>query len=146
MSALIESLDENQRAVALALVGPVRVLAGAGSGKTRALTYRLARFLDTGMPAERILLLTFTNRSAKEMLKRVGELCGPDALRITGGTFHHVANALSEHFQPALDPGGRFHDQLSKYLNKRAEYVKAIWSAINWNTINARYAAARKDG
>ena len=102
------TLNDEQRAVVMAARAPLLINACAGSGKTRALTYRLARFLDTGMPAERILLLTFTNRSAKEMLKRVGELCGPDALRITGGTFHHVANALLKRHAEAIGYGENF--------------------------------------
>lgn len=102
------TLNDEQRAVVMAPRGPLLINACAGSGKTRALTYRLARFLDTGMPPERILLLTFTNRSAKEMLKRVGELCGPDALRITGGTFHHVANALLKRHAEAIGYGDNF--------------------------------------
>ena len=88
------ALNDEQRAVALAPRGPLLILAGAGSGKTRALIYRVARFLDTGIPPERILLLTFTNRAAKEMVKRVGELVGPEAMKIMGGTFHHVGNAI----------------------------------------------------
>ncbi len=96
------ALNDEQRAVALAGRGPLLVLAGAGSGKTRALIYRVARFLDTGIPAERILLLTFTNRAAKEMVKRVGELVGPEALKIMGGTFHHVGNALLRRHAEAI--------------------------------------------
>lgn len=88
------ALNDEQRAVALAPRGPLLVLAGAGSGKTRALIYRVARLLDTGVPPERILLLTFTNRAAKEMVKRVSELVGPEAMKIMGGTFHHVGNAI----------------------------------------------------
>lgn len=88
------ALNDEQRAVALAPRGPLLILAGAGSGKTRALIYRVARFLDTGIPPERILLLTFTNRAAKEMVKRVSELVGPEAMKIMGGTFHHVGNAI----------------------------------------------------
>ncbi len=102
------ALNDEQRAVVLAPRGPLLINACAGSGKTRALTYRLARFLDTGIPPERILLLTFTNRAAKEMLKRVGELCGPDALRIAGGTFHHVANSLLKRHAEAIGYGDNF--------------------------------------
>lgn len=70
------------------------VIAGAGSGKTRTLTYRVARLLASGVPAWRILLLTFTNKAAKEMLERVRQLAGMEAGDLWGGTFHSVANRI----------------------------------------------------
>lgn len=70
------------------------VIAGAGSGKTRTLTYRVARLLECGVPAWRILLLTFTNKAAREMLERVSSLAGMHAGQIWGGTFHSVANRI----------------------------------------------------
>ena len=96
------ALNEEQRAVALADRGPLLIQAGAGSGKTRALIYRVARFLDTGIPPERILLLTFTNRSSKEMVRRVSELVGPEAMKVMGGTFHHVGNAILKRHAEAI--------------------------------------------
>jgi DNA helicase-2/ATP-dependent DNA helicase PcrA len=87
-------LNPEQRAVVLASGGPMLVIAGAGSGKTRALTYRVARLLGEGVPPDRLLLCTFTNRAAREMLRRVEELCGVDTRGLWGGTFHHVANLL----------------------------------------------------
>ena len=87
-------LNDEQRAVVEAGDGPKLVIAGAGTGKTRALTYRVARLLDRGVPAARILLLTFTNKAAKEMLRRVENLAGPEAEQVWGGTFHHIANIL----------------------------------------------------
>ena len=70
------------------------VIAGAGSGKTRTLTYRVARLLDSGIAPWRILLLTFTNKAAREMLERVTQLTGQSSSQIWGGTFHSVANRL----------------------------------------------------
>lgn len=72
--------------------GPALVIAGAGSGKTRTLTYRVAYLIEQGVPAERILLLTFTNKAAKEMLRRVAGLIESDVSQMWGGTFHHMAN------------------------------------------------------
>ena len=74
--------------------GPVLVIAGAGSGKTRTLVYRLAWLLEQGVPAESILLLTFTRRSAQEMLWRAGQLSARSARRVPGGTFHATSNML----------------------------------------------------
>ncbi len=70
------------------------VIAGAGSGKTRTLTYRVARLLECGVAPWRILLLTFTNKAAREMLERVATLTGTGAGQIWGGTFHSVANRI----------------------------------------------------
>ncbi len=88
------ALNEEQFAAATADPGPLLVIAGAGSGKTRTLTYRVAFLLESGVPAERILLLTFTNKAAKEMLRRVTELIPHDLSRLWGGTFHHVGHRL----------------------------------------------------
>src|SRR3954470_23407738 len=83
-------LSDEQRAVALCEQRPTLVVAGAGSGKTRALTYRVAHLLETGTAPEKILLLTFTNKSAREMMARVAQLCRIDPRKLWGGTFHHV--------------------------------------------------------
>src|SRR5437868_8382242 len=79
-------LSDEQRAVALCDPVPTLVVAGAGSGKTRALTYRVAHLLETGTPPERIVLLTFTNKSAREMMSRVGALCRIETRKLWGGT------------------------------------------------------------
>jgi DNA helicase II / ATP-dependent DNA helicase PcrA len=95
-------LNQEQRDIAMAENGPLMVLAGAGTGKTRALTFRVARFLDMGLSPDGIILLTFTNRAAKEMVSRIEEICGPAAKRILGGTFHHVANILLRRYANAI--------------------------------------------
>jgi len=74
--------------------GPALVLAGAGTGKTRVVTYRVARLIEAGTLAENILLLTFTNKAAREMLRRVEFLIGMNISGLFGGTFHHIANLL----------------------------------------------------
>lgn len=87
-------LNEEQRAVVGAGAGPILVIAGAGSGKTRAVTYRVARLIEAGVSPARILLVTFTNRAAREMLGRVETLLGAEVRRVWGGTFHSIANRL----------------------------------------------------
>jgi len=89
-----KDLNPSQLEVVMAGDGPLLVIAGAGSGKTRTLTYRVARLVDAGVPPQRILLLTFTNKAAREMLTRVERLLGGEVRRITGGTFHHVGNLV----------------------------------------------------
>jgi DNA helicase-2/ATP-dependent DNA helicase PcrA len=91
-------LNEQQIAVVEAGDGPILVVAGAGSGKTRTLTWRVARLLHDGVSPESVLLLTFTNKAAHEMLRRVEEVARVETRRIAGGTFHHVAHEiLREH-------------------------------------------------
>ena len=87
-------LNPQQFAAVTAPPGPSLVIAGAGSGKTRTLTYRVAYLLDNGIPAKNILLLTFTNKAAREMLDRVEQLVPQDTHDIWGGTFHSVGNKI----------------------------------------------------
>ncbi|MBU6180642.1 MAG: UvrD-helicase domain-containing protein, partial [Verrucomicrobia bacterium] len=87
-------LNEKQFAAVTAPPGPALVIAGAGSGKTRTLTYRVAYLLDNGVRPANILLLTFTNKAAREMLERVGELVPHDLRDLWGGTFHSVGNRI----------------------------------------------------
>lgn len=87
-------LNDAQRSAVTALPGPALVIAGAGSGKTRTLTYRVAYLLEQGVPADRILLLTFTNKAAKEMMGRVSDLIGHDMSDLWGGTFHSIGHRV----------------------------------------------------
>ncbi|MBV8588349.1 MAG: ATP-dependent helicase [Verrucomicrobia bacterium] len=87
-------LNEDQYGAVTAGPGPALVLAGAGSGKTRTLTYRVAWLLDNGVEPEHILLLTFTNKAAREMLARVRALLPMETQAIWGGTFHSIGNRL----------------------------------------------------
>ncbi|HZL14017.1 MAG TPA: UvrD-helicase domain-containing protein, partial [Verrucomicrobiae bacterium] len=83
-------LNPQQLAAVTAPPGPALVIAGAGSGKTRTLTYRVAYLLEQGIPADRILLLTFTNKAAGEMMRRVSDLIGRELRELWGGTFHSI--------------------------------------------------------
>ncbi len=90
-------LNAQQCAAVTAPPGPALVIAGAGSGKTRTLTYRVAYLLEQGIPAERILLLTFTNKAAREMMRRVTDLLGQQLNALWGGTFHSIGNRILRH-------------------------------------------------
>ena len=87
-------LNDQQYAAVTSGPGPALVLAGAGSGKTRTLTYRVAWLLDNGVEPGSILLLTFTNKAAREMLARVAELVPLETRAIWGGTFHSIGNRI----------------------------------------------------
>jgi DNA helicase II / ATP-dependent DNA helicase PcrA len=101
------ALNQQQLAAVTAGDGPSLVIAGAGSGKTRTLVYRVAYLIDSGIDPSHILLLTFTRKSAQEMLQRAGELIGVRSERVCGGTFHSVANMLLRRYGRAigLEPG-----------------------------------------
>jgi DNA helicase-2/ATP-dependent DNA helicase PcrA len=88
------ALNPQQLEVVMAGEGAILVIAGAGTGKTRTLVFRVARLLERGVPPDEIMLCTFTNKAAREMLKRVEELIGSQARQVLGGTFHHVANRI----------------------------------------------------
>ncbi|MDC0087957.1 ATP-dependent helicase [Akkermansiaceae bacterium] len=87
-------LNEQQFAAVSAKPGPALVIAGAGSGKTRTLTHRVAYLLDQGVDAGNILLLTFTNKAAREMMDRVNELVPQDMSALWSGTFHSIGNRI----------------------------------------------------
>ncbi len=93
--AWLAGLNDEQRSAVLHDGGPLLVIAGAGSGKTRTLASRVARLIDEGVSPDRVLLLTFTRRAAAEMLRRAGGLVDRQATgRVWGGTFHSIANRL----------------------------------------------------
>jgi DNA helicase-2/ATP-dependent DNA helicase PcrA len=87
-------LNDEQYAAVTAADGPCLILAGAGSGKTRTLTYRVAYLIHRGVPPHSILLLTFTNKAAREMLNRVEDLTGVSRREFLGGTFHSVGQRI----------------------------------------------------
>jgi len=103
----LDELNTAQREAVTAGGGPLLIVAGAGTGKTRTLACRVAYLIEQGIAPERILLLTFTRRAAAEMLRRAGGLIGSSddglAGRVWGGTFHAVANRLLRIYGRALD-------------------------------------------
>lgn len=101
-------LNAPQYAAVTATEGPVLVIAGAGSGKTRTLVYRVAHLIQNGVDPESILLLTFTRKSSQEMLWRAGRILSDSCNRVTGGTFHSVANMLLRRYGGRLGFGAGF--------------------------------------
>ena len=101
-------LNDEQLKVVMEEGGPLLVIAGAGSGKTRTLTYRVARLIESGVKPERILLSTFTNKAANAMLARVRTLIDKDISRLWGGTFHHNAHLILRRNAHLLGYGNNF--------------------------------------
>ena len=90
MADLLKDLNDAQKQAVVAMDGPMMVIAGAGSGKTRVLTYKVAYLISQGVDPFNILALTFTNKAAMEMKNRVAELVGSEAQNVWMGTFHSV--------------------------------------------------------
>ncbi|MEE9383551.1 MAG: ATP-dependent helicase [Nannocystaceae bacterium] len=99
---LAHDLNEEQRAVVEADPQPLLVLAGAGTGKTRTLTYRVARLVARGCPPPRLMLMTFTNRASREMIMRVQRILAVDMRQCAAGTFHHVGNRLLRQYADTI--------------------------------------------
>jgi DNA helicase-2/ATP-dependent DNA helicase PcrA len=97
-----EVLNAQQLSAVTHREGPLLVVAGAGSGKTRTLIYRVARLIESGVPPGAILLLTFTRRASQEMLRRVEQLVGERGGEVAGGTFHSFANLVLRRFGVAI--------------------------------------------
>ena len=103
-----DALNPEQLAAVQAPDGPILVLAAAGTGKTRTLVYRVAFLAQRGVAPEGILLLTFTNRAAREMLERAATLTGGGVSGIWGGTFHHMANRILRRYASLIGFGSDY--------------------------------------
>jgi DNA helicase-2/ATP-dependent DNA helicase PcrA len=101
-------LNPEQLRVVMHPGGPMLALAGAGTGKTRTLVYRACRLIEDGVPPSRIMLLTFTNKAAREMLERVERLVLGGAGRVTGGTFHSAGHRILRRYASLLGYSQRF--------------------------------------
>jgi DNA helicase-2/ATP-dependent DNA helicase PcrA len=86
----LDELNDIQRKAVVQTEGPIMVIAGPGSGKTRVLTYKIAHLINTGVPPWQILALTFTNKAAREMKERIEAVVGSSARRVWAGTFHSI--------------------------------------------------------
>ena len=97
-----KELNPAQHEAVTAVDGPLLVIAGAGTGKTRTLVYRVAHLVDIGIDPRSILLLTFTRRASEEMLRRASLLIDSRCAQVSGGTFHSFANTVLRHFGPKI--------------------------------------------
>jgi DNA helicase-2/ATP-dependent DNA helicase PcrA len=131
-----QELNAEQLEVVMAGDGPMLVIAGAGSGKTRTLTYRVSRLIEDGIDPAEILLLTFTNKASREMLSRVELLVTTDTRRIWGGTFHSVGNRLLRRYADAIGYRSSFSildDEDAK------EMMESAVSSLGIKTLEKRF-------
>ncbi len=105
---ILNDLNEQQKDVVLNGDGPCLVLAGAGSGKTRVITYRTAYLLSQGINPENILLMTFTNKAAREMTERIKALTGMEGYLPFAGTFHHIAYKILKKYAETIEYKNNF--------------------------------------
>ena len=119
----LDQLNDSQRAAVTCTEGASLIVAGAGSGKTRVLTYRIAYLLQQGVPASRIMALTFTNKAAREMKDRIQKLVGEEARYLMMGTFHHVCTKL---LRPNTDKLGFTRDFTIYDTTDSKSVIKAI--------------------
>jgi DNA helicase-2/ATP-dependent DNA helicase PcrA len=131
-----DELNAEQLDVVMAGEGPLLVIAGAGSGKTRALTYRVSRLIEDGVDPSEILIVTFTNKASREMLSRVEELVTIDTRRIWGGTFHSIGNRLLRQYAERIGYRSNFtilDDEDAK------EMMESAISATGIKTLEKRF-------
>jgi len=125
---LIQQLNPVQQQAVSVTDGPVMIVAGAGSGKTRVLTYRVAYLIENGIKPHQILALTFTNKAAKEMKHRIAQLVGEHAVNVWAGTFHSIFARILRHECEAIG----FQRNFTIYdSDDSLGLVKNIMSSLN---------------
>ena len=118
-----KELNPAQYEAVTAVDGPLLVIAGAGTGKTRTLVYRVAHLVDIGIDPRSILLLTFTRRAAEEMLRRASLLIDNRCAQVSGGTFHSFANTVLRHFGPKIALSPSFTIKIGRASCRERVYV-----------------------
>lgn len=135
-----EVLNSSQLEAVMAQKGPLLVIAGAGSGKTRTLVYRVARLVEIGVDPENILLLTFTRKAAGEMLERAAGLSDARCRFVSGGTFHSLANRVLRSYAGLLG-----FDRAFTILD-RSDMEEAIRSLVQESQMNRGVGRFPKTG
>jgi superfamily I DNA/RNA helicase len=135
----LDELNAPQRQAVTTLDGPLLVLAGAGSGKTRVITYRIAHLLDRGVRADEILAVSFTNKAADEMRQRVDKLAGKQAKRCTLSTFHALGLQILKSERAALGfPSGFTIYDASDQLGTVKEILRRLYQSDDDRRFDAK--------
>lgn len=133
-------LNEQQLKAVTEFEGPVLCIAGAGSGKTRTIIYRVARMIESGVAPESILLLTFTRKAARNMLESVSELLGAEVGKVTGGTYHSFASKILRQYGTYLNLSSSFSiiDEADS-----ADIINLIRAELGFNSKETRFPQKR---
>ena len=149
MAAFLEQLNDVQRQAVTATEGPVMVIAGPGSGKTRVLTYRIAYLLDQGVPPWNILALTFTNKAAREMKERISRIAGTSSNALWAGTFHSMFARILRVEADKLGYPSSFSiydtEDSKSVINEIIREMNLDKNAYNPNAIRSRISSAKSN-
>lgn len=145
----LEELNEIQRNAVTATEGPVMVIAGPGSGKTRVLTYRIAHIINNGVPPWEILALTFTNKAAREMKERIEKVVGTGAQRVWAGTFHSLFAKILRREAHKIGYPNDFTiydtDDSKSVINEIIKSLNLDKKVYNNGAVRARISAAKSN-
>jgi len=145
----LEELNEIQRQAVTATEGPVMVIAGPGSGKTRVLTYRIAHIINQGVPPWEILALTFTNKAAREMKERIERVVGSGAQRVWAGTFHSLFAKILRREAHKIGYPNDFTiydtDDSKSVINEIIKSLNLDKKVYNNGAVRARISAAKSN-
>jgi len=145
----LKELNEIQRNAVTATEGPVMVIAGPGSGKTRVLTYRIAHIINQGVPPWEILALTFTNKAAKEMKERIEKVVGSGAQRVWAGTFHSLFAKILRREAHKIGYPNDFTiydtDDSKSVINEIIKSLNLDKKVYNNGAVRARISAAKSN-
>jgi len=143
----LQELNEVQQQAVTTTEGPVLVVAGPGSGKTRVLTYRVAYLIESGAKPWEILALTFTNKAAREMKERIGKVVGPSASKVWAGTFHSIFARILRVEADKLGYPSNFTiydtDDTKSVLNTIIREMSLDKNTYNVNAIRSRISSAK---
>lgn len=145
----LDELNDAQRQAVTHMEGPVMVIAGPGSGKTRVLTYRIAHLIQNGVPPYRILTLTFTNKAAREMKERIERVVGDQARRVWAGTFHSVFSRILRVEAPKIDYPPDFtiydRDDSKSLVSQIISELKLDPKTYNASAVLSRISSAKSN-
>jgi DNA helicase-2/ATP-dependent DNA helicase PcrA len=149
MNSFLDGLNEEQKNAVTQTHGPVMVIAGPGSGKTRVLTYRLAYLIQQGIKPYNILSLTFTNKAAREMTERISQLVGNEVRKVWSGTFHSIFARILRVEAPKIGYPSAFSiydtEDTKSVISEIIQELNLNPKEYNANAIRARISSAKSN-